>query len=300
MRVFNIVLLTIFVVVIIIVSHWLGQQAYDWLPTPAAAEAEPVGDLFSFLVTLGSLVFFGVFGTLLYSILFYRAARSDASDAPPIRGNLTLEITWTVIPLLLVMGIAGYSSIIYQRMNILGYLPIVHLHTPLEAPAYAETGTPNTQPDEKIEVIAKQWSWSFRYPTHNVTSSELHLPLNQRVHLTLESKDVLHGFYVPNFRIKQDIVPNRKIEFSFTPNREGKYQLHDSQFSGTYFALMEADVYVDSPDAYEQWLTETATRQPVPADNRATSEHIQPATTLLQSGWPTVPPAKPPVVHPAQ
>ncbi|MGH2416135.1 MAG: cytochrome c oxidase subunit II, partial [Microcystaceae cyanobacterium] len=274
--------------------------AYDWLPTSAAAEAEPVGDLFSFLVTLGALVFFGVFGTLLYSILFYRAARSDATDAPPIRGNAKLEITWTVIPILLVMWIAGYSYIIYQRMNILGSLPIVHLHAPLEAPAYAETGTNNTQPDEKIEVIAKQWSWSFRYPSRNVTSTELHLPVNQRVHLLMQSKDVLHGFYVPNFRIKQDIVPNRTIELKFIPNRVGKYQLHDSQFSGTYFALMEADVYVDSPETYDRWLAQASTQQPVPAANRAISEHSQPVTTPLQGRWPTVPPAKPPIVHSAQ
>lgn len=300
MRVFNIVLLTIFVGAIIIVSHWLGQQAYDWLPTSAAAEAELVGHLFSFLVTLGGLIFFGVLGILLYSILFYRASRNDSSDAPPIRGNLKLEITWTVIPILLVIWIASYSYNIYQRMNTLGFLPVVHQHNPLLAPAYAQTTINNPQPDEKIEVVVKQWSWSFRYPTSNVTSTELHLPINRRVHLLMQSEDVLHGFFVPNFRIKQDIVPNQTIELKFTPNRVGKYQLHDSQFSGTYFSLMEADVYVDSPEAYERWLTETATRQPVPADNHATSEHNQPTKTPLQSGWPTVPPAKPPVVHPAQ
>ena len=296
MRTFNIVLLAIWVGIIIFASHALGQQAYGWLPIAAAAEAEPVGHLFSFLVTLGTIVFLGVLGMLVYSILFYRAADSDTSDAPAIRGNSKLEITWTVIPILLVIWIAGYSYNIYQRMNTLGSLPLVHLHL-LEAPAYAETGSSEMQPGEQIEVIAKQWSWSFRYPNHNVTSTELHLPINQPVHLMLQSEDVVHGFFVPNFRIKQDIVPNRTIKFKFTPNRIGQYPLYDSQFSGTYFALMNAVVSVDSPDQYNQWLAQTATRSPVPAANPATSEHTQPPAIPLRSHWHTVPPAQPPVVN---
>ena len=304
MRTFNIALLAIFVGAIVVASHAMGQQAYYWLPIAAAKEAEPVGHLFSFLVTLGTIVFLGVMGMLLYSIVFYRAADSDTSDAPAIRGNTKLEITWTVIPILLVIWIAGYSYNIYQRMSTLGSLPLVHLH-PLEAPAYADTGThdkqaADMQPTEKIEVIVKQWSWSFHYPSQNVTSTELHLPVNQPVHLMLQSEDVVHGFFVPNFRIKQDIIPNQTIAFKFTPNRIGKYQLYDSQFSGTYFALMEANVYVDSPERYNQWLAQAATLPPVPAVNPAKSEHTQPPQTPLRSNWHTVPPAQPPVVnHPS-
>ncbi|MBW4692685.1 MAG: cytochrome c oxidase subunit II [Lyngbya sp. HA4199-MV5] len=296
MRTFNTLLLAIWVGVIILASHAMGQQAYSWLPIAAAAEAEPVGHLFSFLVTLGTIVFLGVMGVLVYSILFYRVGNNDKSDAPAIRGNWKLEITWTVIPILLVTWIASYSYTIYQRMNTLGSLPLAHLHV-LEAPAYAETDNSKMQSGEHIEVIAKQWSWSFRYPNRNVTSTELHLPVNQPVHLMLQSEDVLHGFYVPNFRIKQDIIPNQTIEFKFTPNRIGQYQLHDSQFSGTYFALMEASVYVDSPEQYSEWLAQAATRSPAPAANPATSEHTQPSAIPLRSHWHTVPPAQPPVVN---
>jgi cytochrome c oxidase subunit 2 len=301
MRTFNTVLLAIYVGVVILVSHAMGQQAYDWLPTAAAAEAEPVGHLFSFLVTLGTVVFLSVMGVLVYSILFYRAADSDTSDAPAIRGNFKVEVTWTVIPILLVMWIAGYSYNIYQRMDTLGSLPLVHLHL-LEAPAYANTDTQdvlsaNTQPAEQIEVMAKQWSWSFHYPSQNVTSTELHLPVNRPVHLMLQSEDVVHGFFVPNFRIKQDIIPNRTIAFKFTPNRIGQYQLYDSQFSGTYFALMEAPVYVDSPEQYNQWLAQTATFPAVPAVNPAKSEHIQPPNTPIRSNWHVVPPAQAPLVN---
>jgi cytochrome c oxidase subunit II len=296
MRNFNIALLAIFVGAIVLASHALGQQAYNWLPIAATVEAELVGHLFSFLVTLGTIVFLGVMGMLLYSILFYRATNNDPSDAPAIRGNLKLEITWTVIPILLVIWIASYSYNIYQRMSILGSLPLVHLHL-LEAPAYAEIGSKDMQLAEQIEVVVKQWSWSFRYPSQNVTSTELHLPVDRRVHLMLQSEDVVHGFYIPNFRIKQDIIPNQTIPLRFTPNRIGKYQLHDSQFSGTYFALMTADVYVDSSETYNQWLTEAATRPPIPAVNPAKSEHSQPPKTPLRSKWHTVSPAQPPVVN---
>ncbi|WP_017301948.1 cytochrome c oxidase subunit II [Nodosilinea nodulosa] len=301
MQIFNALLLTIWVGITIFTSHILGQQAYDWLPTAAAAEAELVGHLFSFLVTLGTIVFLGVGGMIAYSILFYRTAASDRSDAPPIRGNSTLEIVWTVIPILLVIWIASYSYDIYQRMDTLGSLPLAHLHL-LESPAYAEMGSQDsqpsdTQPSEQIEVLAKQWAWSFHYPSQNITSTELHLPVNQSVHLVLQSEDVLHGFFVPNFRIKQDIIPNQAIAFQFTPNRVGQYPLYDSQFSGTYFALMQATVYVDTPKQYAQWLAQAATQPPVPAVNSANSEHAQPPSLPVRSHWHTVSPAPPPLVN---
>jgi len=291
---FNIGLLALFVIIIILISHWLGQQAYNWLPTPATAEAVPVGELFSFLVTLGAIVFLLVAGVILYSIFFYRADPADTSDGPSIRGNLKIEIIWTVIPVLLVLWIAGYSASIYQRMDTTGHMDIVHLHTPLEIESEVDAQQVNSsaQPIENIEVLAKQWYWLFRYPAQNIISPALHLPVNQRVHLIMKSDRVLHGFYVPNFRIKQDIFPNRIIELNFTPTRIGKYKLHDSQFSGTYFATMTADVYIDSPENYHQWLAQLTVSQPNIPPNQAEFEHMRPKQTPLQQNWPTIPPAK--------
>jgi len=295
MKPFNIVLLAFFVILIIVTSHWLGQQSYTWLPVPAALEAEPVGDLFSFLVTLGSVIFLGVLGIMLYCLVVYRVAKDDHSDAPAIRGNTKLEITWTIIPIFLVIWITVYSYDIYERMNVLGHLSVVQHHGPLDEPAYAAEPKTLSGPTETIEVIAKQWSWTFHYPNHKVTSSELHLPVNQRVQLKLQSTDVLHGFYVPNFRIKQDIVPNRTIDLSLTPNRIGKYQLEDSQFSGTYFSLMKADVYIDSSEGFKQWLKLMSNQVRKPAKNDAFSEYSQPKQTKFD--WPSVTPATPPLVQ---
>ena len=300
----SILLLAAFVVGIVLSSHWLGQQSYRWLAPAASQEAEEVGHLFSFLVTLASVVFLGVIGMMVFSMLAYRSSGDEISDGPAIRGNTTIEITWTVIPILLVIWIASYSFNIYQRMNLLGSLPLVQHHFLPGQAAYAQDSNPSgpqpLQPMETtIEVLAKQWNWTFRYPEDGVSSAELHLPVNQRVHLKLTSADVQHGFYVPNFRIKQDIVPNRTIELSLTPSKVGTYKLHDSQFSGTYFALMQADVHVEPAESYQRWLKASSRRPLNTAEDPATAEEARRQTQRLpiQSRWPSVKPAEPPMVN---
>jgi cytochrome c oxidase subunit 2 len=180
-------------------------------------------------------------------------------------------------------------------MNVLGPLPMVDHF--METPAYAQTDSTIPQSVEKIDVLAKQWAWSFYYRDRQVTSSELHLPVNHPIQLSLTSADVLHGFYVPNFRIKQDIVPNRTIEFKFTPNRIGQYQLQDSQFSGTYVATMKAPVYVESTVSYEQWLRKATQKPLVPAQNAAKIEHEQNQSSVIHSHWQTVKPNIPSPVN---
>lgn len=141
-----------------------------------------------------------------------------------------------------------------------------------------------------------QWAWVFRYPKTGITSTELHLPVNHRIRLAMQSEDVLHGFYIPAFRVKQDIIPNRNIDFEFTPIRIGKYQLTDSEFSGTYFATMRTNVVVESPEDYKKWLAEAANRKPCTANNQAASEYAQESKELIK-GWVTVVPAQAPVVN---
>ncbi len=307
LRVFNTLLLGVFIGINIIVSHWLGQQAYSWMPAQATAEAKQVDNLFSFLVTVGAFIFLGVAGMIGYSILTCRAPKGDFNHGHPARGNWKLEVLWTLVPTVLVLWIATQSAYIYHQLSILGLSPVV-MHLPMEEPANAQIVTNESKPSrnneaksaaEQIEVVAKQWSWSFRYPG-GVTSTELHLPINQSASLLLRSEDVLHGFYVPEFRIKQDIIPNRTITFVFTPLRVGKYQLRDSQFSGTYFSLMDANVYIESLEAYNQWLAQAATRKPLAAVNRAFSEYQHQQDQAIRKSWPTVEPAQPLVVnHPS-
>ncbi|WP_066425382.1 cytochrome c oxidase subunit II [Anabaena sp. 4-3] len=284
------------------ISMWIGKQAYSWLPPQAAAESHLIDDLFSFLVTLGAFIFLGVTAIVMYSLIFHRADKDDWSDGPHIEGNIALEVVWTAIPILLVFWIAGYSYQIYEEMGIQGAGALAHLHNPIAmksaiAATEEETQVVSEVPTENIDVIAKQWAWVFHYPEKNITSTELHLPSDRRVHLALHSEDVLHGFYIPAFRLKQDIVPNHTIDFEFTPTREGQYRLTDSQYSGTYFATMEANVVVESPEDYHKWLTKAASHKPIPAYNQAATEFAQAVKRSMKSGWETVAPAAAPVVN---
>jgi cytochrome c oxidase subunit II len=279
-------------VVLVLISLWMGQLSYGWFPPQASAEAVLVDRLFSFLVALGTFVFLGVVGTLSFSILFQQAGRYEAGDGPPIEGNVPLEIVWTAIPFAMVIWIALYSYQVYDQMAIEG--PMEHSHgmrsggagLQMASGPIAATGL------APIEVRSRQWSWEFFYPEAGVTSAELHVPMNQRVQVALSSADVLHGFYVPAFRIKQDIVPGEVRVLSFTPIREGSYRLRDSQYSGTYFAAMQTNVVVESPEAYAQWLAMAASQAPTPAYNQAFEEY-----QVRGAGWQTVVPAAPPLVN---
>lgn len=297
MKLRTILTLIVSAIALAAISLWMGQQSYSWFPPQASAESKLIDDLFSFLVTLGTFIFLGVVGVLTYALLFQRAGKYDLGDGPHIEGNVTLEIVWTVIPFVLVMWIAVYSYQIYDRMSILGPMEHIHLGMPrAEAAAMDDAEQPMAQM-EQIEVLSRQWAWEFRYPEQNVTSTELHLPTQQRVKLVLKSEDVLHGFYIPAFRLKQDIIPNQPIDFEFTPIREGKYRLRDSQYSGTYFAAMQADVVVESLEEHQQWLAKAANQTPKAAFNPAFEEYTKASEKAISAGWETVIPAPPPIVN---
>ncbi|WP_016950975.1 cytochrome c oxidase subunit II [Anabaena sp. PCC 7108] len=300
-QILNILTLMTGVVAVTLISIGIGKQAYSWLPPQAAAESHLIDDLFSFLVTLGAFIFLGVTSTVLYSVIFHRANSNDLSDGPHIEGNVTLEVVWTAIPIMLVLWIAGYSYQVYEQMGIQGPSHLLHLHNPIGMQtAYAEDKEAPTmvgESVEKIDVLAKQWAWVFHYPEKNITSTELHLPSDRRIRLALQSEDVLHGFYIPAFRLKQDIIPGRTIDFEFTPIRPGKYHLTDSQYSGTYFATMQANVIIESPEQYHEWLTKAASQIPIPANNQAANEYAQTTSQSIKTGWKTVKPAAPPLVN---
>jgi len=279
-----------YIAVLLVVSHWIGQQAYSWMPVEATAEAQKVDDLFSFLVSIGAFIMLGLVGMMVYSVLFFQAPKNDYSEGHPSRGDVKLEILWTATPTLLVLWIAFQGFNIYQQLNILGLEQVVHLHIPLQSePAIAAEVSLPKENNETIDVLVKQWDWSFRYP-NNLTSPELHLPVNRPSRLNMHAQEVIHGFYIPEFRLKQDIIPGREIDIVLTPTRTGNYKLKDSQFSGTYFALMEADVYVEPVDKYNQWLAQAA-NEPMTAKNRAVAEYTQPPKTIFKTSWYTVTPA---------
>jgi len=281
------------VVVLIALSWWMGQQAYHWLPVQASTAAPLVDGLFSFETAIGTFVFGGVVSVMAWVLLMHRAEKYDETDAEPIEGNTKLEVIWTAIPFVLVMAIAVYAIRVNTSLGVLG--PMEHIHQ--DNPVEGVVGYPGDRlPAEQVEVIARQWSWEFRYPDANVSSTELHLAVDQPVTFRLVSEDVLHGFFIPAFRLKQDVVPGRAINFNLTPTREGRYRLRDSQFSGTWFAANQADVVVESGDAHTAWLKQSAALPLQSGISDAVDEYAARAKKA-NPGWATVPPAPPPQVN---
>lgn len=311
-----ILIMTVYAIFATFASIWMAKQAYSWFPPEAAAESKLLDDLFSLFTGLGTFIYLGVIGPFVYSLLFHRAKKYDLSDGPPIEGNTWLEVIWTAVPLLLVVTLAFVSYRTYDKMAIRGPMELVHLHMPqIVEPVYAEPfdSTPQQQiqnavesaPIEEIDVTARQWAWVFHYPKQDVTSTELHLPVDRRVRFKLHSEDVLHGFYVPAFRLNQYVVPRKDIDLELTPVKTGTYRLRDSMYSGTYFAANQTDVVVQSPSDYQQWLADAAAQTPSPAFNPAAYEYAQTSKPgsgntkdkVVVRGWATIPPAPPPVVN---
>lgn len=281
------------IALLVVLSWWVAKVSYQWLPVQASTAAPLVDGLFSFETGIGTFVFGAVVSVMTWVIVMHRAEKYDESDAEPIEGNTRLEVIWTVIPFVLVMSIAVYAIRVNSSLGVLGPMEHIHLANPIEE----QGGYPADRLSaEQVEVIARQWSWEFRYPDANVSTTELHLPVDQPVTFRLVSDDVLHGFYIPAFRLKQDVIPGRAINFNLTPTREGRYRLRDSQFSGTWFAANQADVVVESADDYQAWL-QNAARQPLqPGLSDAVSEYGE-RKQLKNPGWATVPPAPPPQVN---
>ncbi len=299
----NIVILVGLAIAYALISLWVGQQAYNWMPPQASAEAVLIDNLFSFMVTLGTFIFLGVTGTLLFSTLFQRAAKYDTSDGPPVEGNIPLEVVWTAIPFALVIWIGTYSFQIYEQMGILGSIEDAPMSMAMVTAEAAPLGIESSSVSQSaelqtpIEVRARQWVWEFYYPDEDIVSTELHLPVNQRAKFALTSEDVLHGFYIPAFRIKQDIIPGRKIDFELTPIREGRYRLRDSEHSGTFSGANQTNVVVESADEYQQWLAFAAAQPRTAAENPAFDEFTQAEQNPISMGWESVKPAPAPMVN---
>ena len=290
-RFLSIVGISIAIFIDLLISKLMANWSYSWLPVQASAAAPYVDNLFAFETGIGTFIFLGCSGVIGWVLIFNRAPKYDESFGEPIEGNTNLEIVWTVIPLLLVIAIAIYSTNVNSTLKNLGskskYDPQKNL---IEN---SELGLKLS--DAPIDVIARQWNWEFVYP-EGFSSSELHLPINKKINFRLISKDVLHGFYIPAFRLKQDIIPGSVIEYSLTPTRSGVYRLRDSMFSGTYFSENQTNVIVESKDSYQNWINKTVKKVPVSGLNQAGILYKK-RLEKGNRGWATVPPKSAPLVN---
>ena len=286
------VLIVIFIAVLIdfFVSKKIAQLSYQWLPIQASTAAPYVDNLFALETGLGAFIFLGCTSVIAWVLIFNRASKYDETDGKPIEGNITIEIIWTVVPLVIVLGIAIYSTRINSTLQNLGSKQKYNIEDSI--PSLNTTAISDVGP---IDVISKQWNWEFIYP-EGLHSSELHLPENHRVTLRLISEDVIHSFYVPAFRLKQDIIPGSVIYYSLTPTRAGIYRLRDAMFSGAYFSQNQTNVIVESNDSYRDWISKTVKKEPQEGLNNARRLYKR-RLEKGDKGWATVSPAPSPLVN---
>jgi cytochrome c oxidase subunit II len=199
-----------------------------WIPEVASNLAGKVDGVL-LLITIMSVVFFVLITVLLvYFSIKYRR-RSEDDETPYITGSEPLEIIWTVIPSILLIVLFVYGYVVYMDMR--------------------------TPPEDAVDinVVGKQWLWEFDYYNGRKTLNELYLKHNVPVRMVMRGDDVLHSFFVPQFRVKQDLIPGRYTQLWFTPTKVGSFDLFCAEYCGTGHSKMLAKVIVLSPEAYDIW-----------------------------------------------
>jgi cytochrome c oxidase subunit 2 len=202
----------------------------NWLPTSASREAGRIDFVFWFVTGICIFVFSIVAAVIIYAVWKFRAKPDDDSDGPPIHGNTGLEIVWTAIPTMLVTAIAIVSAIVLAKDDAAGANPL------------------------RVNVYAQQFFWSYSYPGYdNKKSAVLRLPVDRSVVLDMIAKDVIHSFWVPEFRQKQDLTPGTNPTLHITPNKLGTYPVICTELCGVGHGLMRSRVIVMEPGAFERW-----------------------------------------------
>jgi cytochrome c oxidase subunit II len=251
-------------IAITLVSLWVGQNN-GLLPTAASVEAAQIDNLFDAMMAIATGLFLLVQGALLYSLFAFRKRKDDDTDAAPVHGNIPLEIVWTAIPSAIVLWLAIYSFDVYQSVNSGGFMGSDHMaHAPSKVVnvsneiQMADMGSGPSNPIDNalvINVKGLQYAWLFYYDGTDIVSGDLHVPAGRPVELNINAQDVIHAFWVPEFRLKQDAVPGVETHLAFTPSVPGNYPVICAELCGAYHGAMKTRVIVDSPDDYEAWYS---------------------------------------------
>jgi cytochrome c oxidase subunit 2 len=244
---------------VLLVSILLGAIAtavaifVPWLPDQSSKEAERIDFVFWFVTAICIAIFAVVAAISVYSLVKFRARPDDDSDGPPIHGHTGIEIAWTAIPLALVIAMIVVSSVALAQND--------------------------RVPDNalRVEVWGQQFAWTFLYPREGAQAGEddmvcvdrdvgkieggckrspnLRLPVDRPIRLYLSARDVIHSFWVPEFRQKQDAVPGITTEITITPTEVGSYRLICTELCGLGHALMRTRAIVTPAAEFERWVS---------------------------------------------
>jgi cytochrome c oxidase subunit 2 len=223
--------------VIAVIASALGialALIINWFPVSAATQAKPIDTLWDVLLIVSVPIFVLVSTVVLYSVYRWRMRPGEELlDGPPIHGNTRLEIVWTAIPAIILVALCSYAYAV--------------LHDVEEAKADSM----------QVRVVGEQFAWNYFYRDggKELASHELYLPVNRPVHFTIQSKDVLHDFWVPAFRVKKDAVRGINTDVRATPDRIGSYPVVCAELCGLGHAAMRSTVHVVSPQQFTAWMS---------------------------------------------
>ena len=213
------------------------------LPENVSTYGPQIDRLFWVILWITGIFFFIVEGCLLFFVLKYRAR--PGSKASYVHGNTALEVIWTLIPALILVGLTLASQQLWVRIRSPKHIP----------PGAME-----------VEILAEQFAWNVRYPgtdgqfetADDVTSlNQLHLPVGKPVLLKLKSKDVIHSLFLPEFRGKQDAVPGLPTQIWLQATKAGQFEIRCAELCGLGHYRMRGFVTTESPQEFQAWLTET-------------------------------------------
>jgi cytochrome c oxidase subunit II len=219
------------------------MDRFHLFPPEASSSAQQVDWLYfgltAMLIFFSALVFLPI---IFFAVRYRRGSNADRSN--PLEGSNLLETGWTIFPLLVGLGFFSWGAILYYQIE--------------RPPSNAL----------QVQVVAKQWMWKLQHAEGKKEINELHVPLDQDVSLTMTSQDVIHSFFVPAFRVKQDVVPGKYTTEWFHPTRLGEYHLFCAEYCGTNHSRMIGRIVVMEPGEYQQWLASGESGESIALEGR--------------------------------
>ncbi len=236
------ILIASVLVVVVAVLVILGLRAADLVPQLASEEGKLVDQLFQWQMYVIAFIFALIVVFVLYAVVVFRRRPGETEEGRYVKGHVPLEIAWTVIPLIIVMGFGVVSA---QQLSSM---------------------TADVPDELVVEVTGFQFGWRFDYPEAGVSSQDLVLPVGRKTLLKITSTDVIHSFWVPEFRVKQDAVPGRWTELRVTPTEVGDYRIRCAEMCGYAHSVMYAPVQVVGAEDFAGWLAGKALESRPAAD----------------------------------
>jgi cytochrome c oxidase subunit II len=207
----------------------------DWFPNADTTDAEKIDRLYDVLMIVSVPIFVLVMAVAIYSVIRFRARPGDTGDGAPIHGNAKLEVIWVLIPFIIVSVLAAYAWIVLDE---------------IEEPKPGEL---------RVHVFGQQFAWTYEYRGKDgkpVRTNELRLPVNKPVRFDISTRDVIHSFWIPNFRLKSDAVPGITTKWRATPTKMGRHDIVCAELCGAGHAAMRASALVVSQQDFDKWLAE--------------------------------------------